>query len=121
MAITFDSFEHALAAGFHDIVVGLRSLAAHQAQIQATGQKIEQVTAAVSVFFPPALEALEIERVSMFALAIVCGLVNRFGGADAAAKAHPAIHADLFTQAEQLMAAYPQLVQQALALFPKPA
>ena len=117
MAITWQSVSHFFATAFHDIGVGGRAVASHQAQIQAVGTKIEEVTAAVSAFYPPALMALEVERVSMWALGVICQLIQEHGSADAASKANPGIHPDLFTQVEQLMQQNPQLVAQAAALF----
>lgn len=114
--VTFDSVGHFFAVGWHDIVVSARAVANHNAQVQQGANKVEQITAGVAVFFPPALEALEIERVSVFAFGIVCQLILAAEGPDAAAKANPGIHPDLFQQASQLMTQYPQLVNQAKGL-----
>ena len=114
--ITWDSVGHFFATGWHDISVAARAIADHQSQVQVVVSKVEEVTAGAAVFFPPALEALEIERVSMFAFGIVCQLILVAGGPDAASKAHPGVHPGLFQQASQLMGQYPSLVNQAKAM-----
>lgn len=117
MPITFSSAEHFFATALHDIVIGGRAVASHNAQIQAAGTKVEEVTAAVSAFYPPALIALEIERVSMFSIGVVCQLIMQHGSAAKASAATPSLPFSLFTQAEQLLQQNPQLLQQAAALF----
>lgn len=117
MAITFSSAEHFFATALHDIVVEGRAVASHNAQIQQAGTKVEELTAAVAAFYPPALVALEIERVSMFAIGVVCQLMMQHGSAAKASAANPSLPLTLFTQAEQLLEQNPQLIQQAAALF----
>lgn len=118
MAITWQSAEHFFASRFHDVLVGARAVATHQTQIDAAAQKVEEVTAAVAIVFPPAFEALEIERVAVFALAVGCALIRKYGSVDEAKKAMPDVHPDLWTQLTQILMQYPQLVQQAEQLFP---
>jgi hypothetical protein len=117
MAITFSGVDHFFAAALHDIVTGGRAVASHNAEIQQDGVKVEEVTAAVGAFYPPALVALEIERVSMFAIGVVCQLIMQHGSAAKASAANPSLPLTLFTQAEQLLEQNPQLIQQAAALF----
>ena len=117
MAISFTGVDHFFATALHDIGVGGRAIASHNAEIQADGRKIEEITAAVSAFYPPALAALEIERISMFAIGVICELVMKNGSAAKASAANPSIPLELFTQVEQLLQQNPQIVAQATALF----
>jgi hypothetical protein len=118
VAISWQGVEHFFASGFRDLLVGARAVASRQTQIDNAASKVEQVTAGVAIFFPPALEALEIERVAVFALGVGCMLIRKFGSVDAAAKAMPDVHPDLWSQLTALLAQYPQLIQQAEQLFP---
>jgi hypothetical protein len=121
--ITWDSAAHFFATAWHDVVVGAEAVARHNAQVQAVGIKVEQIEI-VGTLVPPtagiSLLALEITRLSMFAFGAVCQLILVADGDEAkAAKDNPGIHPDLFTQAKQLMAQYPQLVDQAKSLVRK--
>ena len=106
---------HFFASSFHDILIGASSgcHSRRKHRIDAVAVKVEEVTAAVSAFYPPAIAALEIERLSVFALGAGCALLKKYGSADAAAKAQPDISPDLWTQLEQLLMQYPQLTVQA--------
>jgi hypothetical protein len=117
MAITWSSVEHCIASGFHDILVGSRAVAAHNAQIQAVGAQVEAVTAQVGIFYPPAIGALEIERVSLACFGAVAGLIMAHGSAAQAAAAHPEADPILLNQVEALMQQHPQYVIQAAQLF----
>ena len=117
MAITWQGPEHFFATVFHDICVGGRAVAQHNAQVQDAGTKVEEVTAAVGAVYPPALMALEIERIAMWAFGTYCALVLAHGSAQAAAAANPGVSVDLLNQVELLLQQNPQLVTQAAALF----
>jgi len=117
MAITWSSVGHFFASGFHDIVVGAKAVAAHNAQIQATGTEVEAITSTVGAFYPPALAAVEIERIAMACLGEFAALVLAYGTAAKAATAKPEVDPSLLSQVEQAMQQNPQLAQQAAALF----
>jgi hypothetical protein len=115
-SITWSSAEHFFATALHDIVVEGRVIASHNAQIQAVGVKVEEVTAAVAMFYPPALGALEIERVSMFGIGVLCKLIMVHETPDKAAAA-TGLPIDLLTQTAALLQQYPQLIPQAASMF----
>lgn len=120
MAITWDSIGHFLATAWHDLCVGGRAVAAHNQQIQRAGTTAEELTAALAVvpgLAPEALAALEIERISMFGLGVICQIIlDHDKDLGAAAKANPGIHPNLWQQALDLMTQYPQIVAQAASL-----
>lgn len=121
--ITWESAGHFFATAWHDICVAGRAVANHNQQIQQVGLKVEEITAAVAVIpaiAPEALLVLEIERISMFGLGIICQIIlDHDHNLDAAAKANPGIHPNLWQQAAQLLTQYPQLVAQAKTLVTK--
>ncbi len=117
MPVTWGSVGHFFAAGYHDLVVAARAVAAHNAQLQQAGSEVETATAAVGVVYPPALAALEIERVAMACFGAACGLIMTQGGAKQAAEAAPGADAALLAQVEQIMQQHPELRAQAAALF----
>ena len=117
MSITWSSVGHFFASAFHDVVVGARAVASHNAQIQAAGTKVEEITAMVGAVYPPALAAMEIERIAMACLGEFAALVQAHGTAQAASVAQPDADATLLAQVEALMKANPQYTQQAASLF----
>jgi len=92
-------------------------VAAHNAQIQQAGTVAENITSQVAVFYPPAIAAVEIERVAMACLGEFAALVQAHGTAAAAATVHPEADPVVLSQVEQLMKQNPQYVAQAAALF----
>ena len=121
MAITWNSVGHFFASCFHDLVVGARAVAAHNAQIQQAGTVAENVTSEIAVFYPPAVAAVEIERVAMACLGEFAALIQANGTAAKAAKAQPDADPGLLVQVEALLAKNPLYVQQAAALFKIPS
>jgi hypothetical protein len=117
--ITFDSVGHFFATAWHDTCLAARVVANHNQQIQQAGFKVEEITGALALVPGVgafAIPAEEIERVSMFSLGIVCQLILAHGSAQAASLKYPDVAESLFTQAEQLMTQYPQIVAQARSL-----
>jgi hypothetical protein len=117
MAITWSSVEHFIASGFHDVLVGARAVAQHNAQIQADGVKIETATAVVGTFYPPALAAMEIERVALACFGAFAGLIIANGTAEKAAVVQPLADPALLQQVEKLLQQNPTYVKQAAVLF----
>ena len=97
--------------------MGAKAVAAHNAQVQQVGTEVEAVTATIGTVYPPALAAVEVERIAMACLGEFAALVLAFGTAAKASAAKPEVDPTLLAQVEAAMKQNPQLVQQAAALF----